>query len=74
MALWSQAPPPSCLTHILIVGHLSRSDPTVGFCFSGVGHPVKAVVGGDKKAALLEGLSALSCALPASLLWAQLGL
>lgn len=45
MALWPQAPRPSCLTHVLTVGHISRADPAVGFCFSGVGHPVKAVVG-----------------------------
>lgn len=32
-------------THVLTVGHISRADPTVGFCFGGVGHPVKAAVG-----------------------------
>ena len=65
--LWLQAPPPSRPVHILTVSHICHAAPKVGFRFSGMSHLVKGWWG-DKKAALLEGLSVLLRVFPASIM------
>lgn len=51
--------------HLPRVSRTPHADPKVGFRCGGMSHLVKGWWG-DKKAALLEGLSVLLCVLPAS--------
>lgn len=65
--LWLQALPPSCPMHILSVSHICHAALKAGFRLSSMSHLVKGWRG-DKKAALLEGLSVLLCVFPVSIM------